>query len=71
MIAVYRNLLNDNHKLWESMVAVVTKIGWDEDEYDGDLTQWIAVMELYKSNLRKELIKHFGENATPTVLAIS
>ena len=69
MIKVYQKLLNDDKKIWTSMIAVITKVEWNVD-YD-DMRDWIKAMEKWKDGFRTELIKHYGEDATPTVMSIS
>ena len=51
------------------MIAVITKVGWSVD-YD-EIEEWEEEMEEYKKNLEAEFKRRYGENATPTVIAIS
>ena len=69
MIEIYKKLLNDDKKIWTSMIAVITKVEWNVDY--NDMRDWIKTMENWKDGLRKEFIKHYGEDATPTVMSIS
>ena len=39
MITTYSKLLNDKEKMWSSMVAVVTIVGWKDDDYTS-IDQW-------------------------------
>ena len=39
MIDNYSKLLNDKSKMWKSMIAVVTKVSWNEDHET--LDEWI------------------------------
>ena len=69
IIQTYRNLLNNEEKIWTNMIAVITKVGWSVD-YD-EIEEWEEEMEEYKKNLEAEFKRRYGENATPTVIAIS
>ena len=39
MIENYSKLLNDKSKMWKSMIAVVTKVSWNEDHET--LDEWV------------------------------
>ena len=56
MIEIYKKLLNDDKKIWTSMIAVITKLKWNVD-YD-DIRDWIKAMEKWKDGLRKETAGH-------------
>ena len=45
------------------------KLKWNVD-YD-DIRDWIKAMEKWKDGLRKEFIKHYVEDVTPTDMSIS
>ena len=69
IIQTYRNLLDNEEKIWTNMIAVITKVGWCVD-YD-EIEEWEEEMDEYKKNLENEFKRRYGENATPTVIAIS
>ena len=43
VIQTYRNLLNDESKIWRNMIAVITKVGWSSD-YE-EVEEWQEEME--------------------------
>ena len=51
------------------MIAVITKVGWNVD-YE-EFEEWEEEINMYKNNLAEEFKKRYGENATPTIVAIS
>ena len=53
MINAYSKLLNDKAKMWSSMVAVVTKVGWKDDDYS-DIDHWKQDMQSWGQNLERE-----------------
>ena len=69
VIQTYRNLLNNEAKVWNNMVAVITKVSWNSD-YE-EVEEWQEEMDQYKTNLANQFKQRYGENATPTIVAIS
>ena len=69
MIKTYSKLLNDKAKMWSSMVAVVTKVGWKEDDYSS-IDQWKQDMQSWGQNLEGEFSKRF-DGAKPIIQVIS
>ena len=69
MMRTYTRFISDPTRIWSNMIAVITKISYDHDEYEV-VAEWENVMEQWKKNLENEFRKrHKGAN--PTVLAIS
>ena len=40
MMKTYMKLLNDKERIWKNMIAVITKVGWSNDDHD-ELKDWI------------------------------
>ena len=51
------------------MVAVVTKVGWKEDDYSS-INQWQQDMQSWGQNLEREFFNRY-DGAKPTVMVIS
>ena len=69
MINAYSKLLNDKAKMWSSMVAVVTKVGWKDDDYS-DIDHWKQDMQSWGQNLEREFSNRY-DGAKPIVQVIS
>ena len=69
MINTYSKLLNDKAKMWSSMVAVVTKVSWKEDDYS-NVDEWKQDMQSWGQNLEREFYNRY-DGAKPIVQVIS
>ena len=52
------------------MTCVITKISYSKDEHD-ELSEWQNEMNTYIDGLHEQFIKKYGNDARPTILAIS
>ena len=65
MITTYSKLLNDKAKMWSSMVAVVTKVSWKDDDYSS-IDEWRQDMQSWGKNLESQFYNRYN-GAKPIV----
>ena len=69
IITCYQELTGKNKKLWNNMVAVITKVQYSEEEH-GTFEAWESEMIKWSSSLKKEFSRRYQMNDI-SILVIS